>query len=275
MSSSYSTLLQLELMASGEKNNTWGDITNGTLGFIEEAIAGMASITLASTNYTLSVNNGSADEARNAAIQCTGTLTADVAVVIPNKTKIYVFLNQTTGAYSVTVRTAAPSTSLVIPQGTISLLMCDGANNIYPVTSIKIQNDMDFGGFKLSDVILASPIGESLLNMGTLNDANTTYVTAGAITPDFNVSSHYYGVLGRNITVNTPLNPPAVDVLGFLSFEIKQASAAAYTVTFPAWNWPSNVPPTMTNTFSKTDIYIARTIDGGATYKPAIYGQGM
>jgi len=89
MPSNYSTSLRLELMADGEKSGTWGTITNTNLGtLIEQGVAGVASVAHDdSASYTLTTNNGSSDEARNAVVLMTGALTADREVIVPDVDK--------------------------------------------------------------------------------------------------------------------------------------------------------------------------------------------
>ena len=74
MPSTYSTSLKIELIADGEQAGTWGDTTNKNLGtLLEQAITGVATITMTDADYTLSNLNGLSDEARNAVIIATRT----------------------------------------------------------------------------------------------------------------------------------------------------------------------------------------------------------
>jgi len=57
MVSTYSPL-KIQLMATGENDTTWGDITNTNLGTaLEEAIANTANVTFASADVTLTLVN--------------------------------------------------------------------------------------------------------------------------------------------------------------------------------------------------------------------------
>lgn len=129
MASTYSTLLNLELIATGDQNGTWGVTTNTNIGtLIEQAIAGRAAVTHDDTaNYTLTVNNGSTDEARQMILNIGGALTAARNVVCPTSSKLYVIKNATTGGYAVTLKTAA-GTGISVPNGNAMILFCDGTN---------------------------------------------------------------------------------------------------------------------------------------------------
>jgi hypothetical protein len=100
--------LRVETQALGENLNTWGDTRlNDALLRLEEGIAGLATIPIAGTSTTLTSVNYSSDQARNACLVFTGTLTANSTVTVPNVEKLYLAVNMTSGAYSLTLKTAA------------------------------------------------------------------------------------------------------------------------------------------------------------------------
>lgn len=99
MPSTYSSLLRLELMATGEKSATWGDITNTNLGtLLEKSIAGLASVNVTAGNVTLTALNGTDDESRCAIIAVTGTPGVSRNVVAPSSAKLYAVLNGSNAA---------------------------------------------------------------------------------------------------------------------------------------------------------------------------------
>lgn len=134
MPSTYSTDLRIELIANGEQSGTWGSTTNSNLGtIIEDAIAGLASVSVTTANQALTALNGAADEARCAAVSLSTTTTANFAVYVPPVTKLYVVKNTT--AYVATVycstvlgNTTAAGTGIAIPAGKTVLLRADGTN---------------------------------------------------------------------------------------------------------------------------------------------------
>jgi hypothetical protein len=128
MASSASPLLKLELQASGENLNTWGTLANQVFAMIEDAIADLTTIALESTTpYTLSDTQYVANEARSAMLKFTGTLTTNIEVVCPTRTKAYLVSNETSGAYTVTLKTSG-GTGIAVAQGSKALLYCDGTN---------------------------------------------------------------------------------------------------------------------------------------------------
>lgn len=128
MPSTFSPNLRFELIAAGEQVGTWGDTTNRNLGtLIEQAIAGIAPISLPDTDYTLTAAQGVSDQARCAILAFTGALTAARNVIAPSVSKTYVVRNNTLGGQNVILKTAA-GTGIAIPPGQSTLVFCDGTN---------------------------------------------------------------------------------------------------------------------------------------------------
>lgn len=128
MPSTYSPNLRFELMANGENDATWGTLANQVFNMIEDAISEVAVITHNNAaDYTLTSASGTADEARCAVLRVQGTLTANRNVVCPAADKIYVVHNNTSGGFSIVVKTASGS-GVTIPNGATMAVYCDGTN---------------------------------------------------------------------------------------------------------------------------------------------------
>ena len=80
-----------------------------------KSIAGGANVTL------------TADESQYPMIVLTGVITANISVIVPNAGREWVIANGTTGAFTVTVKTAAGS-GVAVAQGASLHLYCDLAN---------------------------------------------------------------------------------------------------------------------------------------------------
>lgn len=115
MPSTYSSLLRLELMATGEKSATWGDITNTNLGtLLEKSIAGTASVNVTAGNVTLTALNGADDEARCVVIVVSGTPGVSRNVVAPSSSKTYCVVN---GSNAAIVFKGAATTGVTLAAG--------------------------------------------------------------------------------------------------------------------------------------------------------------
>ena len=98
-----------------------------TIGYGQAAVFAFdyTSIDVAGTgNYTLS-----GAELNRIAYSFTGLLTGNRSIIVPNTVQQYWVSNDTTGSYTLTVKTAA-GTGQVVAQGGRSILYCDGTNVI-------------------------------------------------------------------------------------------------------------------------------------------------
>jgi hypothetical protein len=129
MPSSATTVLRLEKPANGEKSGTWGTIVNLDLDIIEAAIAGTTTISTTSGTVVLTNVDYTNDQAKKAVLYCNGALVGNLILEIPNASKTYRVINNTSGAYTVTVKTNAGSAKTVT-QGAAATLYCDGSNTI-------------------------------------------------------------------------------------------------------------------------------------------------
>lgn len=93
-------------------------------GRLSKSVAGGATVTL------------TAAEAGYGIIEFTGALTANIAVVVPSVSGQWIIKNATTGAYTLTVKTAA-GTGVAITQGTAWQVYCDGTNVVDGITDFK------------------------------------------------------------------------------------------------------------------------------------------
>lgn len=139
MASTFSPSLRLELIGDGDQSGIWGQTTNNNLGaLVEQAIAGVITVNIGDANYALTNFNGVTDEARNAVITITGSISQQRNIVVPLADKIYTFRNATTGGFPIQI--IAPSgTGTVIPNGVTASVYCDGAN-VLPLTTGALDN---------------------------------------------------------------------------------------------------------------------------------------
>jgi len=132
MSSTY-TDLGIELMVTGENAGTWGDKTNTNLNLVQQAIAGYQAVTVNGTGTTtLVMSDATLSNARNAVIQLTGTITANIDVTIPDGIeKTYTIINNTTGAFTVEFKTVSGTGTTFSGAVTASGNIEPGANDTY------------------------------------------------------------------------------------------------------------------------------------------------
>lgn len=123
MASTFSPILRIELIGTGDQSGTWGTTTNVNLGtLIEQAIAGTATIDVTAGNVTLTNYNGTTDQARCAALRVTGLPGTSRNIVAPAVSKLYVVAN---GSDAAVVLKTSVSTGLTIPAGEVYLAYYD------------------------------------------------------------------------------------------------------------------------------------------------------
>lgn len=181
MPSTFSTDLRIELIGNGEQSGTWGTTTNNNLGtLIEDAISGLATVSVTSANQALTAIDGAADEARCAALRLTTTTTANFAIYTPPVTKIYIIQNTT--AYTATIyastvigNTTAAGTGVEIPSGKTMLVRCQprtgSPSNLDFVEAISYVSSLEAG-----DVTLGSRLSATYTQTATTVTVTTASV---------------------------------------------------------------------------------------------------
>jgi hypothetical protein len=209
MPASYTTSLKLTLPADGDTN--WGTVVNnGITNLVDASVAGTTTVAFTTAaDYTLTTSNGATDEARKMFLNFTGTPGAAANVICPAVSKLYFVSNNTTGGFSITVKTAA-GTGIAVGAGTSLALYCNGTNVVYAVTpaivagsttQVQYNNSGVFGasanltfdgtnltsngvkvGRGLNNVATTTAVGSGALASTTGSAGGTTAVGANALT---------------------------------------------------------------------------------------------
>lgn len=179
MASTFSPLLRIELIGTGDQSGTWGSTTNVNLGtLIEQAIAGTATIDVSAGNVTLTDYNGTTDQARCAALRITGTPGTSRNVIAPATSKLYIIAN---GSDADVVLKTSTSTGLTVPTGEVYLAF-------YDTTSL----DFRLVGKAWSSANTANTL--------VLRDASGNFVAN-------TISANIVGNLNGNLTASAPTAP--------------------------------------------------------------------
>jgi hypothetical protein len=124
--STNTTLLQLIDQATGENENSWGDVADANFTKLENAIAKSQSVS--STGGTTTLTD---DQSRNAMLVFSGALASDHIVEVSARTKMWLVRNNhTLSSYALKFRVGALGTPVTVPQGVspVNLVFCDGAD---------------------------------------------------------------------------------------------------------------------------------------------------
>lgn len=138
-------------------------ITDGnnfyTIGYGQSATFSFDYVSISLTGqpspYTLSGTN-----LNRIAYQFSGVLTANMEIIVPNTIQQYWIRNNTTGSYTLTVKTAS-GTGVIVVQNGASILYCDGTNVVQAETAnLSVPVAIAQGGTG------ATTAGSALVNLG-------------------------------------------------------------------------------------------------------------
>ena len=211
MASTYSTDLRIELIGAGEQSGTWGSTTNTNLGtLVEDAISGNATVSVTVSPRALSALNGAVDEARQAILTLTTTLTAAFTVLAPPVTKQYVIFNST--AYIATIgnatvlngTTPTGGTTVAIPAGRTVTVWSDGTNissqNTHlPGTPTAATAGPGTNTTQIATTAFVTNVAGALGTMSSQN-ANAVAITGGTISGSTLTASTQFVGPGTGIT---------------------------------------------------------------------------
>jgi len=217
MASTYSDRLKLELMETGANANTWGNNTNTNLQTLDAFTAGYLSKDVAgSANVTLTSNNADPTaESSNKVIEFTGTLTGNIYVFIPAVENNYIFYNNTSGAFTVTIAPDGHAANgVAITQGAHTIMYNTASNEIKDLFAGSLGNlSLVSGGVFTGNASGASALNASNIASGTIDDARlTANVTLN------NASTISAGTLAdARLTANVTLNNASTISAGTLN----------------------------------------------------------
>jgi hypothetical protein len=145
------------------------------VGLLSKSVAGGSDVTL------------SGAEARNQILELAGALTANINVIMPAAPWEWIVYNNTSGAFTLTVKTTS-GTGVAVTQGKRALLYADGTNVVQGLTD---PTELPTG-------------------------AAQSIAYAATITPDARLSERVIvGALTGNLTINAPTNPRTGAMLVF------------------------------------------------------------
>lgn len=263
MPSTYSSALAVTLMANGEESATWGTITNTNIGtLLEQAIVGYGSVPIADTNTTITMTQGASAAARCAVLNVTGALTANRNLVVPTITKSYVIQNNTTGGFSVVVKTSAGS-GITVPAGQTRLVYANGTNVVEGINS---TGNLAVNGTLIPTGAVTIASGTATLTSATITNLTVTGTASLPAAPSSSVT-----ITGGTIN-STPIGgtTPAAGAFTTLSAS-STVSGAGFTARFAT---PGPIGSTSASTGAFTTIAASGTFTGATITGTNITGSG-
>ena len=311
MASTYSTDLKLELMATGEKSNLWGDITNTNLNIIQQAVAGYEAVNITGGAQTtnLSFLNGALSNGKNAVIELTGTITGNQIVTIPDSIeKTYIIKNNTSGAFTVEFKTVSgtgytfsatnKTAKIVYSNGTNIIDTGFVANAITEVvedTSPQLGGDLDAngnnilidGGNSINDendleqikfATTASAVNEFTVTNAATGNAPALSATGNDTNIDLNLTPKGLGRItfnggGKIQQTAEKVTISATSATGTVQYDVLTQSVLYYTSN-ASGNWVLNIRGNSGTTLNNImDIGESITVVFMVTMTTAYYSQ--
>ena len=165
MASSFSSDLKLELMVTGENAGQWGDKTNTNLNLVQQAIAGVETVTLNSgSTLALVMSNAALSNARNMVIKfSTASIAASTVCTIPDSIeKFYIFdATGLTNPENLTIKTAS-GTGFTLDAAKIYAAYSDGTN----LKEVSLDT--------LGGTVAAAQIADNAVTTAKISNANVT-----------------------------------------------------------------------------------------------------
>lgn len=137
MASTYSDDLKLEIITTGEKAGSWGDITNKNLKQLEAAASGLLTISTTGGNTDLPLTQGEVSNGKHLYFKLTGTLSSNATITMPTGSQRVIIVEDSTtrlqaispyDTFTVTVRTGTSDAGVALPSNSVNLLYSDGTN---------------------------------------------------------------------------------------------------------------------------------------------------
>ena len=237
MVSTYSPNKNLELPGNGDYVDTWNVPANSDFTVIDKAFGSTQTYTLSSSNVTVTTS-----ESQNLRIYLQGTLTANVNIFLPAVGGMWIVDNETTGSFTVTVKTVAGgSTGVAVSQGVRSFITANGTNVYFAddrVTPYTAPQDLS----TTSSTVQFNSIGIGTTASGTTGEIRATgNITAyysdkrlkKDIEPIDNALEMLMGIRGvryvqNEIAAAMGYNDPAVQV-GVIAQEVQAVLPEAVT----------------------------------------------
>jgi archaellum component FlaG (FlaF/FlaG flagellin family) len=273
MASTPDNNLRLDLPDEGLDDGTWGGILNTLIGEFERSLTAIHTQTFAASDVTI-LADGSADEAARKAILVAdsggGDLSGNVNFVVPNEPKIYIVVNNTTGAtFTLGIKTAAGS-ALIIPEGETFLVWCDGSDAFGTINSAISGTVAEAtNALQLGSVVAANYAQKGVLNQWTrpqIVDAHQALSTGiidqvptpDELEPDANLHTTIIVAQGQltadDIKVLNPINAPLDGQVMIFIIE-QHASAVVSVIWDTAFIFPDDTAVDLTQTINKVDAF--------------------
>ena len=309
MASTFTTNLRLTKQGDGDNPNSWGLILNNeVIDLVDSAIAAYTTISCSSADVTLTEGNGTADQSRSAMLEFVGTVSSDINIIIPTKTKFYIINDQTVrqSSSAITIKTGSGSGFEINPSGT-DIVFSDSVS-VYSLisstdsggTNAKLSSTNAFTavntfaanvGFAAVVSITDAQLASTSIATGTINTVSVSVATinkatfikqvvgtpvtltdAASMAVDFATGNNFVVSLGGNRTLSNPSN--ALPGQTGHIYVIQDGTGSRTLAFGNAYNFEGGGAPTMSTSANSVDllVYNARGVSAIDTVFVSSFG---
>jgi len=297
----YSTDIKLDLMVTGSNSGTWGTKTNTNLQLIEEALCGYIDRTIAGGAGTtaLVISDAASSDGRNMVIKLSGVITGARVVTVPTGLeKIWLFSNETSGAFTVQLKGASDTGSgytfsatnkgkrLLYMTGTDMVdsgFSSDAINAVVDDTTPQLGGDLDVNGNDLVSTsagnIALVPDGAGVVQAKDSGGTTAAVKIAGKETMWVPATAMYASTTNGAEAAQAELTATQPE-LKTMDFDTTTAEYAQFNVCFPkSWDegvvqyqtyWSASATDTGTGGFKLQGVSIASDVDYDTAYGTAV-----
>lgn len=223
MPSTYTQNLGVELPATGEQANIWGQTVNRNMATMDAAIGGSIGITMSDAAYLLQTDNAASTPPQGVHpfIAWGGSQTQQRTVTISPATNqhIYIMSNRTSGGFPIAFQQGS-GTQVILQNGYDAIIYCDGnapgsnvavALNNPQFNNVLVQGLLQVNGNVAGNLLLANSLGVG--GAASVPDALTVNGLGTGGMGQLRLVEGSYGAIFRNdgaslyLLISTPGNP--------------------------------------------------------------------
>ena len=274
MTSTYAPNTGIELITTGEKSGTWGDITNTNLRIVDRLTNGVGAIELSGTTHTLTTSDGTLSDGQYSALILGGSPSgANTITIDPNDQEKIFFVFNNSGEDA--IFTQGSGSNVTVVNGTYALIYSDGEGAtaavsefsfIAPVTRAEL-NILDGATVTTAELNILDGVTATTAEINS-NDITTLGTTEASkvVTADANGDVSFANGIAENVFALSGTTPALDPTNGTIqtwtlsgdstptdslsegeSITLMINDGTSYTITWPTITWVNNlgVAPTL------------------------------